>query len=214
MDSQATANQTNAEDETSQTETTAASREPSLFGMVVRDLAVVFGALSLWAAADAWYQVTGLWIAQVIAVGDAILVGLIISSLFHEWGHYAGAKASNATAPRVAAKGLSLFRFNFDYAGNDHKQFHWMTYGGHIFHWGILLILFFSIPLDNLGRIALVSAQFGFIVFATFIEYNIIKDTWDGKDPAVRITEITPKDFQQSYVAGTLAGAFAIAALA
>lgn len=157
---------------------------------------------------------TGLWIAQVIAVGDAIVVGLVITSLAHEWGHYAGAKASHATAPRVAAKGLNLFRFNFDYARNDHKQFHWMTYGGHIFHWGILLILLLSIPLDNLGRIALVSAQFGFIVFATMIEYNILKDTWGGRDPAIRITEITPKDFQQSYLAGTLAGVFAIAALA
>ncbi len=190
------------------------SSEPGLIGMVIKDLAVVFAGLSLWAAADTWYAVSGLWIAQVVAVGDAILVGLLLASLFHEWGHYSGARAANATAPRVAPKGLSFFRFDFDYAGNDPKQFHWMTYGGHIFHWAILLILVVALPLDNLSRIALVSSVFGFILFATFIEYNIVKDTWTGKDPAIRIKEITPKDFQQSMVVGALGGLFAMAALA
>lgn len=30
------------------------AKEPALFGMLIRDLAVVFAALSIWAAADAW----------------------------------------------------------------------------------------------------------------------------------------------------------------
>lgn len=187
--------------------------EPGLIGMLFKDLAIVFAALSIWAAGDAWFQVTGLWLAQVVAVGDAVFVGLLLAAVFHEWGHYAGAVASKSTAPRVAPRGFALFRFNFDYAGNDARQFHWMTYGGHIFHWVIFLVLVIALPLDSLGRIALVSAIFGFIAFATFIEYHIVKDTWAGKAPAVRIKEITPRDFQQATVIGSLAGLFALAGL-
>lgn len=182
--------------------------------MLVRDLAVAFAALSVWAAADTWYQVTDLWLAQAVAVGDAILVGLLLAALFHEWGHYSGARASGASVCRKAPQGLSLLRFDFDYARNDHRQFHWMTYGGHILHWSIFLFLLIALPLDSLGRIALVSSVFGFIVFASVIEYNIVKDTWAGADPGERLSQITSKDFQQATVAGGISGLFAIAALA
>ncbi|NKB99117.1 MAG: hypothetical protein GKR90_11580 [Pseudomonadales bacterium] len=188
--------------------------EPGLTGMLLRDIAIAFAALSLWAAADAWYQVTGLWFAQMLAVGDALLVGLLLAALFHEWGHYSGARASGATVCRKAPEGFSLLRFDFDYSGNDHRQFHWMTYGGHILHWSILLLLVIALPLDSLSRIALVGSVFGFVVFATFIEYNIVKDTWAGADPGERLSQITPKDFQQATMIGGLGGLFAIAALA
>ena len=202
-------------DSTSNTDTISdALGEPGLTGMLIKDLAVVFAAVSLWAAADTWYVVTGMWLAQIIAVGDAILVGLLLSSLFHEWGHYAGAVFGKSEVCRVTPKGLSLFRFNFDYAANNHQQFHWMTYGGHIFHWAILLIIFIALPMDSLGRISLVGALVGFIAFATFIEYNVLKDTWAGADPGERLNAITPKDFQQAAAIGGLTGLFAIAGLA
>ena len=88
-----------------------------------------------------------------------------------------------------------------------------MTYGGHILHWSILILLLIMVPLDSLGRIALVSAIFGFIAFATFIEYNIVKDTWEGEDPETRLQALTQKDFQQAYVVGTIGGLFALAML-
>lgn len=185
--------------------------EPALFGMLLKDVAVIFAALSLWAAADTWYQVTELWIAQVLAVGDAVLVGLLIAALFHEWGHYSGAMAAGASATRFNPKGLSLFRFNFNYAQNDTRQFHWMTSGGHIAHWSILLVLLITVPLDSMGRIALVSAVFGFIVFASVIEYNIVKDTRAGVDPETRLSALTAKDIQQAGVIGAIAGLFAMA---
>ncbi len=203
-----------AAEENPQSEKDDEANEPGLAIMLVRDLAVAFAALSLWAAADTWHQVTGLWLAQLIALGDAILVGLLLAAFFHEWGHYSGARASGASVCRKAPQGLSLLRFDFDYTQNDHRQFHWMTYGGHIFHWSILLFLLIALPLDSLGRIALVSSIFGFIVFATVIEYNIVKDTWAGADPGERLSRITPKDFQQAIFAGSVSGLFAIAALA
>jgi hypothetical protein len=197
----------------SQTTDASTKDEPQLAGMLLKDAAVAFAALSIWAAADTWHQVTGLWIAQVLAVGDAILVGLVLAFLFHEWGHYAGAMAAKAHAPRVPSKGLSLFRFNFIFADNDARAFHWMTYGGHILHWSILLLLLFTLPLDSLGRITLVSSLFGFVVFATVIEYNIVKDTWSGADPETRLNQLNREDFKQASLIGTLGGLFAIALL-
>ena len=192
---------------------TVTTDEPSLVGMLLKDTAIIFAALSLWAAADTWYQVTGLWLAQVVAIGDAILVGLLLAALFHEWGHYAGAVTSGAATKRHYPKSLSFFRFSFNYAENDVRQFHWMTYGGHVLHWSILILLLIMVPLDTLGRIALVSAIFGFIVFATFIEYNVVKDTWDGADPETRLQALSRKDFRQATVIGTIAGLFALASL-
>ncbi len=192
---------------------TEKTHEPSLIGMLLKDTAIIFAALSLWAAADTWYQVTGLWLAQVVALGDAILVGLLLAALFHEWGHYAGAVASGAVTKRHYPRSLSFFRFQFDYAENDLRQFHWMTYGGHVLHWSILILLLIMVPLDSLGRIALVSAIFGFIVFATFIEYNVVKDTMNGVDPESRLQALTKRDFQQASIAGTIAGLFVLASL-
>ena len=188
--------------------------EPALRVMLIKDLTVVFAALSLWAAADTWYEVTGLWLAQIVAVGDALLVGLLLAALAHEWGHYTGAVLGNSAAKRVNPEGLSLFRFNFDYELNNHQQFHWMTYAGHAFHWAIFLILVIALPLDSLGRIALVSAIFGFNVFASVFEYNIVKDTWAGLEPGTRLQQATSKDFQQAGVIGAIGGLFAMAALA
>jgi hypothetical protein len=190
-----------------------ADSEPKLHRMLLKDGAVAFAALSLWAAADTWYQVTGLWLAQIVAVGYGILVGVLLAALFHEWGHYAGAKASGAVAPRISLSGLTLFRYNFKFSANDSRQFHWMTYGGHIGHWSIFLLLVIMLPLDALGRIALVSGAFGFNAFATFIEYNVVKDTWAGADPKTRLNAITSKDFQQATVIGAIAGLFLFAAL-
>lgn len=190
-----------------------AQREPQLWLMLLKDGAVALAALSIWAAADTWYQVTGLWLAQAVAVADGILVGVLLAALLHEWGHYAGAKYAGAVAPRVTPPGLTLFRYKFDFSTNDSRQFHYMTYGGHIGHWAIFLLLLIMLPLDALGRIALVSGSFGFIGFATVIEYNVVKDTWAGADPQTRLQALTSKDFQQASVIGALAGLFLLAAL-
>ena len=187
--------------------------EPSLFSLLARDAAIALAALSLWAAADTWYLVSGLGFALAVSVLDAIFVGYILGALFHEWGHYTGAKFSGASAPRVKPKGTSLFRFNFDMATNTQRQFHWMSFGGWVFHWGLLLILVAVLPLDSIGRIALVSSVFGFILYATFIETGILRQTLGGSDPAKTLGQLSVKTFQQAGVVGSVAGLFALATL-
>ena len=187
--------------------------EPTLFSLLARDTAIALAALSLWAAADTWYLVSGLGFALAISVLDAIFVGYILGALFHEWGHYTGAKLSGASAPRVKPKGTSLFRFNFDMAANTQRQFHWMSFGGWVFHWGLLAILVLAMPFDSIGRIALVSSVFGFILYATFIETGILRQTLSGSDPAETLGQLSAKTFQQAGIVGSVAGLFALATL-
>ena len=187
--------------------------EPTLFSLLARDTAIALAALSLWAAADTWYLVSGLGFALAISVLDAIFVGYILGALFHEWGHYTGAKLSGASAPRVKPKGTSLFRFNFDMATNTQRQFHWMSFGGWVFHWGLLAILVLAMPFDSIGRIALVSSVFGFILYATFIETGILRQTLGGSDPAETLSQLSAKTFQQAGIVGSVAGLFALATL-
>ena len=187
--------------------------EPSLFSLLARDTAIALAVLSIWAAADTWYLVSGLGFALAISVLDAIFVGYILGALFHEWGHYTGAKLSGASAPRVKPKGTSLFRFNFDMATNTQRQFHWMSFGGWLFHWGLLAILVLAIPFDSIGRIALVSSVFGFILYATFIETGILRKTLSGSDPAETLGQLSAKTFQQAGIIGSVAGLFALATL-
>ena len=187
--------------------------EPSLISLLARDAAIALAALSLWAAADTWYLVSGLGFALAVSVLDAIFVGYILGALFHEWGHYIGAKFSGASAPRVKPKGTSLFRFNFDMATNTQRQFHWMSFGGWVFHWGLLLILVAALPFDSIGRIALVSSVFGFILYATFIETGILRQTLGGSDPAETLGQLSAKTFQQAGIVGSVAGLFALAPL-
>lgn len=187
--------------------------EPTLFSLLARDTAIALAALSLWAAADTWHLVSGLGLALAVSVLDAIFVGYILGALFHEWGHYTGAKLSGASAPRVKPKGTSLFRFNFDMAANTQRQFHWMSFGGWVFHWGLLAILILTMPFDSIGRIALVSSVFGFILYATFIETGILRQTLGGSDPAETLGQLSAKTFQQAGIVGSVAGLFALATL-
>ncbi|MAV67816.1 MAG: hypothetical protein CMQ79_06300 [Gammaproteobacteria bacterium] len=187
--------------------------EPSLSSLLARDTAIALAALSLWAAADTWYLVSGLGFALAVSVLDAIFVGYILGALFHEWGHYTGAKISGASAPRVKSKGTSLFRFNFDMSANTQRQFHWMSFGGWVFHWGLLAILVLALPFDSIGRIALVSSVFGFILYATFIETGILRKTLGGSDPAETLGQLSAKTFQQAGIVGSVAGLFALATL-
>ena len=187
--------------------------EPPLFSLLARDTAIALAVLSIWAAADTWYLVSGLGFALAISVLDAIFVGYILGALFHEWGHYTGAKLSGASAPRVKPEGTSLFRFNFDMATNTQRQFHWMSFGGWVFHWGLLAILVLAIPFDSIGRIALVSSVFGFILYATFIETGILRKTLGGSDPAETLGQLSAKTFQQAGIIGSVAGLFALATL-
>ena len=181
-------------------------KEPPLTSMLFRDALILLAALSIWAAAYSWFQFSDLLIAKVLMAADALIVGFIVASLFHEWGHYAGARGSGGNTTRFTGKPLSIFRFNFDFEQNTKTQFLWMSYGGQIGHWGILAFLFFSLPLSNLAEVTLLASVFGFCVFALVVEYKIIWEVLRGMDPLESLKKLNSKKIRNSQIIGIAAG--------
>ena len=188
------------------------AKKPSLGFAVLRDAALLFALLTLWGAGDAWSQTSGLVIAEFVALGNAAFIGLILGAIWHEWGHYIGAQFSGAKAEMVAPRGLSLLRFNFDFEENDRRQFHWMTYGGWIAQWGLVIVLLILIPMDSSNRVALVSAAVAFAVFANAIEIPVIMESRRGTDPqeALRM-HIDQSAYVRSGIIGGVTGLFCFA---
>lgn len=185
-------------------------KEPAFNTLLGRDIAIVLAAFSLWAASDAWFQVTGLFFAELISAANALLVGYVLGAIFHEWGHYAGARFSKSVAPRFVPNNITtLFRFNFDFDQNNSYQFHCMSFGGWIAHWTILLVLFWVLPLDTLGRSVLVASLFGFVIFATVIEIGILKKTFAGRAPKEALSELSKGNFQTASFFGAGSGLMA-----
>ena len=185
-------------------------KEPPLTSMLFKDALLLLAALSIWAAAYSWFEFSDLLIAKVLMAADALVVGFIVASLCHEWGHYAGARGSGGNTTRFTGKPLSIFRFNFDFEQNTKSQFLWMSYGGQIGHWGVLAVLFFSLPLNNLAEIVLVSSIFGFCVFALMVEYKIIWEVLRGMDPLESLKKLNSKKLRTAQMIGGAAGIVSI----
>jgi len=183
-----------------------------LWVVIARDVAVLAAALSLFAAADAWHQLTGATVSAALSVVDGLLVGFLATGLLHEWGHYAGAKLSGGHAPlRPATAFLPLF--DFDYAHNTQDQFRAMSIGGNAAHWVAIAVLILGLPLSTLGQAALASSALGFGVFASSIEFPVIWHAYHGSNGIEALAKI-PKDFLRrngSY--GLAAAAVAFLAL-
>ena len=193
----------------------SAYQEPKLAPLLGRDIAIALAALSIWAAAVAWYVVSGLGMAATLAFFNAIVVGYVVAAIAHEWGHYAGARASGAKTTRFSPPtAINLFRFKFHFNANDQRQFHWMSLGGWVFHWSLFILLVIGLPFDTVGRQALVAAVFGFAVFATFIETGILRKTFGGADPAETLQQLGSADFKSARFAGIAGGLIAFASIA
>lgn len=187
-------------------------KAPSMGFTILRDAALIFALLTLWGAGDAWSQTSGLVIAEFVALGNAAFIGLILAAIWHEWGHYLGTRFAGGKAKLMAPRGLSLLRFDFDYEENDRRQFHWMTYGGWIAQWGLVVLLLILIPMDSSNRVALVSAAVAFAVFANAIEIPVIMESRRGTDPqeALRL-HVDRQAFWRCGIIGGVTGLFVFA---
>ena len=192
----------------------AQQKKPVKLGNVAfRDLALVAAALSLWAAADAWYLLTGLEFASSLAIVDGVLVGLALAALGHEWGHYAGARLKDANARLVRTDALSLLRFRYDMEANDSAQFNAMSIGGNVAHWSVVLLLFLALPMDSPGRIALIAGAFGFAIFATVTEAPVIVRSLRGMSPRESLGPVDRERLVRNGFVGAVAGGLAFAFL-
>jgi hypothetical protein len=149
--------------------------------LVFGHLFIGAAALGLWAAADAWQAVTGLFAAALLSVVLAIPAGVVFSTLVHEWCHFLGARIAGARY-RVPAR-FGLFSFDFDYVGNSSAQFRTMSYGGQVGSVLAVIALCLALPLDTSGRAMLVSAAIASGVFGAMIEWPVLARVDAGMSP-------------------------------
>lgn len=171
---------------------TAAALQPSDLDkrllLVVVHLLVAMAVTSMWGAADAWQEVSGLALAGLLSVATAFLAGFVLGTLVHEWGHLAGARVAGARYTIPAKPGL--FVFDFDFAQNSPRQFLTMSWGGQVGGALAVLLLWLAVPLDTAGRAMLVSAAAGAAVFAAGIEWPVMGRVRAGGSPHEELAKI------------------------
>lgn len=139
-------------------------------------------AVTGWGAADAWSQNTELAIAHAIALINALVAGYVIAVLFHEWGHFIGARLSGAYSPMVREpKGAFIFGFNFD--KSTREQFIAMSAGGIGANWLLVLLVLLLVPIDSASRAALFAMVAAQAISVSVFEGPILSRVMNGTDP-------------------------------
>jgi hypothetical protein len=170
-----------------------------------RDGAIALAALSLFAAADAWYAATGLGFAGLLSFLDGAVVGVVLGTLAHEWGHFAGARLSGGIAPTRGIRSLFPI-FDLDLVKSDPSAFRAMSVGGNVAHWAVALAVLLFLPLDTPGRAALLAGSFGFAVSASTTELPIIRRAYSGATPVESFQGLTKQKLQRDRWIGAAAG--------
>jgi hypothetical protein len=175
-----------------------------------RDGAIALAALSLWAAADAWYAGTGLTAAALLSVLDGLAVGYGLGLLAHEWGHFAGARWGGGIAPTT--KVTQLFPiFLLDMQNSPQLAFRAMGVGGNVAHWSLVVLFALLIPLDAPGRVALVCGAFAFAFGASLTEFPVIQRSFAGASPVESFAGLSGKKLRRNRWVGYAAGALLFA---
>ncbi len=139
-------------------------------------------AVTGWGAADAWAQSSDLWLAGFIAFVNALVAGYIVSVLFHEWGHFIGARLAGSYSPMVREpRGAFIFGFRFD--KNTRDQFLAMSLGGIGANWLLVLLVVLLVPMDSWSRAALLAIVTAQAISVTVFEGPIVARTQRGMDP-------------------------------
>lgn len=168
---------------------------------------VVMGALTLWGAADAWAVLTGWGVAWAVAVANAVIAGYVVSSTLHEWGHYLGARLSGAVAPARDKPVRYFFMFDFPFEHNDVRQFLWMSLGGILVPWALVLCVPLLVPVDNASRAMLLAVFVTRAVQISLFEVPVVRRTWAGGEPRAELGRQLQRGFETSRYLGVAAGA-------
>ncbi len=137
----------------------------------------VVAAFTLFGAAHSWAMLSGWSLAVVVSVAAAVVAGMALSSLFHEWGHFSGARLSGAVSPVLKKPHKLFFMFRFDMAANSVRQALWMSWGGLTGSWGLVLLVALLVPMDSWASAALLATVLGRAVNASTFEVPVILRT-------------------------------------
>jgi len=179
--------------------------------VALRDVLIVITLLSIWAGAEAWASQSGLGMAAALSSIGGLLVGAATTALLHEWGHFVGARSSGGTAPvSPAGNFLPLFLFDFDRSEEEH--FRAMSVGGNVAHWATALALFVMLPGATAGQLALQCGSLGFAVFASTIEFPVLRRAFAGEPGAQALATIRTDTIQRAGWIGfaTALGTFVV----
>jgi hypothetical protein len=180
--------------------------------LALRDGAIALAALSLWAAADAWYAASGHAAAALLSVLDGLAVGYGLCLVGHEWGHFAGARWGGGIAPTT--KFTQLFPiFLLDMQRSPDVAFKAMSVGGNLAHWSVAALFFLWVPLDAPGRVALACGAFAFAFGASFTEFPVIRRSFAGASPVESFAGLTGAKLRRNRRIGYAAGALLFALL-
>jgi len=170
--------------------------------------AMVMAALTLWGAADAWATQSGWALAHAVAIINALITGTVLASTLHEWGHYTGARLSGAVAPVRKKPARYFFMFDFPFDRNDERQFIWMSLGGILVPWILVLLAPLLVPIDTASRAMLFAVLVTRAVQVSVFEVPVVVRTQNGGDPRTELGRQLKDGFlAKSRYAGLAVGA-------
>jgi hypothetical protein len=167
-------------------------------------VAVALLILSLFAATDTWYLITGFGMAKALNISVAAVAGAIITTIVHEWSHYLGARLSGASYSIPGRYGL--FVYDFDFGANSLHQFNVMSVAGQVGSWVSVFLLWNSLPMDTPGRVMLVSGAVASAIFAGMVELPVMKRAQTSGDPLAELSKIDLAVLRRSALGGVSAG--------
>ncbi len=161
---------------------------------------IALAVFTLWTAADSWYLLTDLPIANGLSIILAAIAGAAVSTVIHEWSHFGGAVFSGSAYTIPEKPGF--FVYNFDYENNSLRQFNVMSLAGQAGSWVTVLGLWWLIPMDNPGRIMLVCGAVGSAIFGGIIEWPVIGRSQQSGEPLAELGKIDGGVLKRGAIGG------------
>lgn len=158
------------------TNATNLKKHGAIYGLAVIASLTLFGAAHTWAGSSGWLLAT--W----TGVAAAFAAGMVLSSIFHEWGHYAGAALSGSSIKIADVPSDYYFFLGFNPKANSTRQALWMTWGGLSGSWLLVLGVVLLVPMDSWMSAVLLAATAGRAVNASVFEMPIVWRTLQGDD--------------------------------
>ncbi|GAB3282261.1 hypothetical protein [Parahaliea aestuarii] len=144
-------------------------------------LSAFLASAGVFISLDNWALATGAGVPTLLAILAGLLAGFFMSHIFHEWGHFFGARLAGA-ATTIKAQPAPLF-FDFDYAGSTARQTLALSAGGPLGNVLVIVLTLYSLPVVSPGRAALLAGMVGSLVFVLFLELPVTRRIRSGEAP-------------------------------
>jgi len=166
-------------------------------------LTIVLALLGIFLAASGWHALSASPLAAGLSVATGLFAGAIVTTLVHEWFHYAGALAVRGHCHRVQR--INLFAFDWDFKRNTRVQFLAMSYAGTLGSMVAITLLYIALSAPTPGAVALLAAAVGSLAFAGAIEWPVLARVHAGGDPFTELSKISPRVLLLSAAVSLLA---------